>query len=224
MIQPEGSSGKRIGALVGATVSAILLVGVAVAAYIVLVKAPSDLARNTADGIRELFNFTPRVSIEQTVVIEQNTPILEVATVSRTIIVDHLWSHTWLGSTKTLHLKGVYTVKAGFNLRQPFAVDIQKNPLRVIASLPPPRLLSLQMDRYDIRRDESGWWNRISNEDREEAVEELSGTAHSRAEASGILEEAQATAEMRIREIVERNGSTVEFQPMNIERRSLPGE
>ena len=224
MIQPEGSSGKRIGALVGATVSAILLVGVAVAAYIVLVKAPSDLARNTADGIRELFNFTPRVSIEQTVVIEQNTPILEVATVSRTITVNHLWSHTWLGSTKTLHLKGVYTVKAGFNLRQPFAVDIQKNPLRVIASLPPPRLLSLQMDRYDILRDESGWWNRISNEDREEAVEELSGTAHSQAEASGILEEAQATAEMRIREIVERNGSTVEFQPMNIERRSLPGE
>ncbi|MGB2957403.1 MAG: DUF4230 domain-containing protein [Bacteroidota bacterium] len=224
MIRSQSNSGKRIGAIVGAAVSAILLVGVAVAAYIVLVKAPTDLAQNTADGIRELFNFTPRVSIEQTVVIEQNTPILEVATVSRTITVDHLWSHTWLGSTKTLHLKGVYTGKAGFDLRQPFEVDIRKNPLRVIASLPPPQLLSLQMDRYDILRDESGWWNRISDEDREKAVEELTGTAYSRAEASGILEEARTTAEMRIREIVERNGSTVEFQPMYIEGRSIPRE
>jgi len=217
-------SGMRIGAIVGAAASAILLIGVAVAAYIVLIKAPTDLARNTAEGIRELFNFTPRVSIDQTVIIEQNTPILEVATVSRTVTVDHLWSHTWLGSTKTLHMKGVYTAKAGFDLRQPFEVDIRKNPLRVIASLPPPRLLSLQMNHYDILRDESGWWNRISDEDRERAVEELSGTARSRAEASGILEEAQATAELRIREIVERNGATVEFQPVYIEGRSIPRE
>jgi hypothetical protein len=223
-MRSQGKQGLRIGAIVAATASAILLVGVAVAAYIILIKAPTDLAQNTADGIRELFNFTPRVSIEQTVVIEQNTPILEVATVSRTITVDHLWSHTWLGSTKTLHLKGVYTAKAGYDLRQPFEVDIRKNPLRVIASLPPPRLLSLEMERYDILRDESGWWNRLSDEDREKAVGDLHETAHSRAEGSGILEEAQATAELRIREIVERNGSTVEFQPMHIEGHTVPRE
>jgi hypothetical protein len=223
-MESERTPRLRIGAIAAATASAILLVGVAVAAYIVLIKAPTDLAENTAEGIRELFNFTPRVSIEQTVVIEQNTPILEVATVSRTVTVDHQWSHTWLGSTKTLHLKGVFTAKAGFDLRQPFTVDIQKNPLRVVASLPPPQLLSLQMERYDILRDESGWWNRISDEDRERAVGDLHKTAHARAEASGILKDAQATAEMRIREIVERNGSTVAFQPLHIEDRTVPQE
>ena len=83
-------------AIVGAIAAAILLSGVAIAAYIVFVKAPTDLAHNTAQGIREFFNFTPRVSIEQTVIIEENTPILEVATLSRTLTVDHRWSHTWV--------------------------------------------------------------------------------------------------------------------------------
>jgi hypothetical protein len=211
-------------AIVGAIAAAILLSGVAIAAYIVFVKAPTDLAYNTAQGIRELFNFTPRVSIEQTVIIEENTPILEVATLSRTLAVEHRWSHTWLGSTKTLHLRGVFTAKAGFDLRHPFEVNIEKTPLRVIATLPPPQLLSLQMDRFAIIQDESGWWNRISDDDREEAFEELSTAAFTRAEASGILEEALATAESRIREIVERNGSTVQFRHMEILERRDSGE
>ncbi|MCK5573174.1 MAG: DUF4230 domain-containing protein [Bacteroidetes bacterium] len=211
-------------AIVGAIAAAILLSGVAIAAYIVFVKAPTDLAHNTAQGIREFFNFTPRVSIEQTVIIEENTPILEVATLSRTLTVDHRWSHTWVSSTKTLHVRGVFTAKAGFDLRHPFEINIEKNPLRVIATLPPPQLLSLQMDRYTVIQDESGWWNRISDDDREEAFEELSATAFARAEASGILQEALATAESRIREIVERNGSTVEFRHMEILERRDPGE
>jgi hypothetical protein len=213
MTTEPSKRGRKHGFLFGAIILAVLLVGAAVAFYLLIIKAPMDLAHATAEGINSVFNFTPRVTVNQTVVIEQNTPILEVATVSRGMYVDHTWSHTWLGSTKTIQVQGSYTAKAGFDLREPFTIDVQRKPLRVVATMPPPRLLSLELDSYKILRDESGWWNRISDSDREAAVRDLNELARAKAGASGILEEARATAELRIREIVERNGAPVEFVP-----------
>jgi hypothetical protein len=216
MEAPSVSSGSpaRFRALVAVAIAlAIVMIGGGIAAYIVLVKAPSDLARNTAEGIREFFNFTPRVQVGQTVVIEQNMPVLEVATVSRSLFADHTWSHTWLASTKTLELQGTFTAKAGFDLHEPFHIIIERSPLRVVAELPRPKILSLQMDSYRVVKDDDGWWNRITDRDRERAFQDLQAVARTKVETSGILTEAQATAESRIREVVERNGSVVEFRP-----------
>lgn len=195
----------------GAAVGLVLLAG-AVAFYITVVKAPSDLARNTANGVRDFFNFTPQVRINQTIVIEQNTPILEVATVSREMFIDHSWQQSWLGSTKTVQIQGVFTAKAGFDLREPFRIDIERNPLRVVSRLPPPKLLSLEMKEYKVVKDEDGWWNKVTQKDREEAVRQLRTEAIVRAERSGLLEESQASVESRIREIVQRNGASVVFK------------
>ena len=197
--------------IIGSSLAGILLIAGAWSFYTVFVRAPADLARATAHGIQELFNFTPRVKIDQTIVIEQNAPIMELATVSRQLIVDYTWSHTWLGSTKTIRLTGTFTAKAGFDLKEPFTIEIEKSPLRVRASMPAPKILSLSMDSYRIAGDESGWWNRISSADREAGVEHLQSTARSQAESSGMLEEARSSAEQRITEIVRKNGSTVEF-------------
>ena len=198
----------------------ILVIAAATAAfYVVAVKAPSDLARNTAEGVREFFNFTPQVRIDQTVVIEQTTPILEVATVSREMRVDHAWQQTWLRSTKTIQVQGVFTAKAGFDLREPFRIDIEKRPLRVVARMPPPKILSIDMKEYKVLKDENGWWNSLTPQDREEAVRQIRAVAIDRANHSGLLAESQASVEARIREIVERNGSTVAFRDENTDRR-----
>ena len=199
------------GFLIASIVAGTLLIAGAWSFYAVFIKAPTELARATAQGIQELFNFTPRVKIDQTIVIEQNAPIMEIATVSRQLMVDYTWSHTWLGSTKTIHLIGTFTAKAGFDLKDPFTIEIERSPLRVKASLPAPKILSITMDSYRIVADESGWWNTISNADREAGVEQLQSTARAQAESSGMLEEARTSAEQRIKEIVQRNGSTVEF-------------
>ena len=191
----------------------ILVIAAATAAfYVVAVKAPSDLARNTAEGVREFFNFTPQVRIDQTVVIEQTTPILEVATVSREMRVDHAWQQTWLRSTKTIQVQGVFTAKAGFDLREPFRIDIEKRPLRVVARMPPPKILSIDMREYEVVKDEDGWWNSVTPKDREDAVRQIRAEAIKKAERSGLLEEARGTVEARLREIVHRSGSTVVFR------------
>jgi len=189
----------------------LIIAAVTIAFYVVAVKAPSDLARNTAEGIRQVFDFTPQVRIDQTIVIEQTTPILEVATVSREMFVEHAWRQTWMGSTKTIQIQGVFTAKAGFDLREPFRIDIEKRPLHVVAWVPPAKLLSIDMKEYRILKDEDGWWNSVTPKDREEAVRQVRADALAKATQSGLLHEAQASIEARIREIVERNGSTVAF-------------
>lgn len=197
----------------------LIVVAVTVAFYVVVVKVPSDLAHKTAEGVREFFNFTPQVRINQTIVIEQTTPILEVATVSREMFLDHSWQQTWMGSTKTIQIQGVFTAKAGFDLREPFRIDIEKRPLHVVAWVPPPKLLSIDMKEYKVLKDENGWWNSLTLQDREEAVREIRAEAIDKAKHSGLLEESRASVEARIREIVERNGSTVVFRDGRADRR-----
>ncbi len=185
---------------------------IASALYVVVVKIPADLAANVSQGLRETLNFTPQVRISETVVIEQTTSIVEVATVSRDLSVDYSWSHQWLGSTKTIALQGMFTAKAGFDLKEKFTVDIKRYPLNVTASMPAPKILSLQLNEYRVRQDESGWWNRISTEDREHAMRALQHSAREKAQNSGLLTEARSTVEQRIKEVVERNGAIVEFK------------
>jgi hypothetical protein len=142
-----------------------------------------------------------------------------VATVSREMIIDHSWEQTWMGSTKTIQIQGVFTAKAGFDLREPFRIDIEKRPLHVVAWVPPPKLLSIDMKEYKVLKDENGWWNGVTLQDREEAVRQIRAEAIDKAKHSGLLEESQASVEARIREIVERNGSTVMFRNENGDRR-----
>lgn len=184
---------------------------VTAALYILLVRIPADLASTIAQGVSETFHFTPRVTINETVVIEQTTPIFEIATAARDLSVEYSWSHHWLGSTKSIALRGTFTAKAGFDLQEPFTLDITRYPLKVDANMPEPRILSIQMNSYDILHDESGWWNRISDDDRERAVRELQRVAREKAENSGILAEVRSTVEQRIKEIVGRNGAAVAF-------------
>lgn len=110
--------------LITALAVGVVLVASAIAFYLVLVRAPAEIAGNVAEEFREFFNFTPRVTIDQTVVIEQSAPIMEVSTLSRNLLVEDRWEDQWLGSTKTVEIRGSFTLKAGFDLREPFTINI----------------------------------------------------------------------------------------------------
>jgi hypothetical protein len=145
--------------------------------------------------------------------------ILEVAAVSREMFIDHSWQQTWLGSTRTIQIQGVFTAKAGSDLREPFRIDIVRRPLHAVARVPPPKILSIDMKEYKILKDENGWWNSVTPRDREEAVRQIRAEAIDKATHSGLLEESRASVEARVREIVERNGSTVVFRNEPADRR-----
>jgi hypothetical protein len=210
-VTPPGGSSRSARFLPAGIAFGVLLIAAAVSIYLTLFKGPADLAQATAAGIKEVFNITPRVMIDETVVIEEMAPIAELAVVERPMLVDYRWAHTWMGSTKTLHLQGTFVAKAGFDLREPWTIRIARESREVTAVLPKPRLLSLEMSGYRVLEDHSGWWNRISAGDREAAVLQLSETARRQALSAGILVDAQRTAKARIAEILERNGASAEF-------------
>jgi hypothetical protein len=180
-----------------------------------MVKAPVDgallLAEKTAAGFKEMFNFTPKITLNETVVIEENLPIAELATVKRDLWVEHSWQHTFMGSTKKITVRGVYASKAGFDLQQPFTVKINRDDMKVVTQMPEPKILSLELKNYELSNEKDGMWNKLSQRDRENAVRALQRIARDKAETSDIKQEAKSSVETRIREIAERNGARAEF-------------
>jgi hypothetical protein len=111
-----------------------------------------------------------------------------------------------------MELYGVFTAKAGFDLKQPFIVRIQKSPPKLFVHLPEPKLLSLEMDNYHILRDEDGYWNKIDTTEREAAMDHLKTNARQKVLASPLLSEAKTELEKRIQEIASQDGYSVEFK------------
>ena len=184
-----------------AAAAAIVIAAGAGVFYFVAVKAPTYLAHNAkeetldaakrmARGFQSVFHFTPQVTVGNTTVIEQAVAIAELATVQQDVIVRYEWSQTWLGSTKTMELQGVYKAKAGFDLHEPFHISVDEKT--IAASFPASKLLSLEMTDYKILKDESGWWNSITPAEREGAIAAMQAQAKMKAAEAGLLAEARA--------------------------------
>jgi hypothetical protein len=172
-----------------------------------------NLAKSASDAFKQRMGLSPSVSINGLTVIEQTQPTLELATVEQTIFREYQWSHTFLGSTKTLVLRGEFVVKAGFDLRQEFNLNIDEEKssthdpeLRITATLPKAKILSVEMKTYKVERDENGFWNTITPEDRTNAVTALQADARSAAEQAGITQKAVELLRKRVSEVAADNG------------------
>ena len=198
--------------LVIAIAISLVVATVTVSTYVVFYKIPHQLAHVVADSFRSAFNFQPQVKINDIVVLEQSAPIAELAMESKRVFAQHIYESTWAYSTKTMEMYGVFTAKAGFDLKQPFVVRIQKVPPKLFIHLPQPKLLSLEMNNYHILRDEDGYWNKIDASEREAAVDHLKTNARQKVLASPLLSESKTELEKRIQEIAANDGYSVEFE------------
>ena len=166
------------------------------------------MAESLASDFDRVFQFTPQVSVDSVVVIAANTPVLELVTTQRELLVRHRWSHTWLHSTKNLEVEATFTAKAGFDLKEPFRINIDPRSGYISAELPPPKLLSLGMSDVRVLQDEDGFWNKLTAEDRQTAFRALEDKARKKISTSKLLPEARLEAEKQIRELIERTKKT----------------
>ena len=74
-------------------------------------------------------------------------------------------------------LHGQYTVKAGFDLRDRFSVQIDEHTRHVRADFPAPRILSVEQKSYRVTQDSSGYWNLLTQHDQQMAVESMNEKA-----------------------------------------------
>lgn len=162
-----------------------------------------NMADDLAKKFEKTFNMRPEIRVDGLVIIEASTPVLELATASRKILVRHRWTQTWLYSTKVLEVEAPFTAKAGFVLKEPFRLRIDPHTKIVTADLTAPEILSTEMGEIKILTDEDGLWNKLTPSDREEALRALRAQADKQFAESPILHEARQEAESRIRQILE---------------------
>lgn len=198
----------------------ILLLAIVGAAYAVLVVIPTQLAERAYAGAKKLgediehaFNFTPEVTINNTVVLQQQTAILELATLSQKFQHRYQWTNTLLGSTKQIRINGTFDAKVGFDLNQRFAIQVEED--KAIVTLPDPKLLSLEPQGDITFQDENGLWNWVDNKDREKAVNAFQLDARTYASKSDFIEQARVEAEKKITAILKQHVQIVEFRYSN---------
>jgi hypothetical protein len=197
--------------------AALTLVAVIVAAVVIIVflrleswpartagQATGELERLGKDvraAFIEIAHLQPRITINNRVYLEQTTPRSELALVSRQIEIEHEFFHTWVGSSKRVKLHGMFTVKAGFDLRQNLAVDVR--PDAIIIHLPHAQILDVEQDRVDVLAFENGFWNRISASDVQNELSILPQLAREKAAENDLPTEAERALQQQLEQRVQ---------------------
>lgn len=194
----------------------ILLITGCIAAYVIVVVIPTQLAQRSYDGAKQIgrdiskaFQFTPEITVNNTVVLQQQTPILELATLAQDFQHEYEWTNTHFGSTKKITIKGSFKAKAGFDLNKRFALEITDD--KALVFLPKPQLLSIE-SLNDVKfEDESGYWNWVNMEDRSKAINAFNTDARKYAQQAEFVSKAQQSMEEKLREILKLHGKEMEI-------------
>lgn len=176
--------------------------------YFLVWKGPKEVAGSTAEGAVKVANsgydllkragsdiyralqFEPKVIIGGETVYGPATQITEIATASKDFQHTFYYEAHWAGSTKRLDLKGEFTAKAGFPVDESFAMEISEDGSKVILRHKEPELLSCELNKLHVLKDEDGWWNKLQPEERQFAQNELLRRARERALDEDLREKA----------------------------------
>lgn len=158
--------------------------------------AGSDKLEDWAGKVRGAFaaiaGMQPRVTVNEHVVYEQSSSMLELAVVEREMLVERETEDTWMGSTKRLRVRGTFRVKAGFDLTQPFSAQITgSSPTIISVRMPPPRLLSVEQENIEVLTMDNGFWNHMQPAEYAQTVNDLNTDAHLKALRDGMVTEAK---------------------------------
>lgn len=193
-------------AVIAAALALVMVIAVATTWWMThqVTTEARGVAQAIAEEFRQALQLTPEVRINSLVVVAANTPVAELVTMQKQARVRHAWSQTWMHSTKAIEVEATFTARAGFDLHEPFRITIDPATGTVITQLPPARILSLGMSDVSIPRDEDGYWNKLTPQDREQAFRELEETARKQFAESDLVAEAAREGEIRVRDLIRK--------------------
>ncbi len=147
------------------------------------------IGRAARDEFVRLAHLQPRVTVNNRLYLEQTTTIAQLALLDRQVEVEHEMLHSWAGSTKRIKLHGTFAVKAGFDLRKKFSVNV--SPQEVLLELPHAEILSVEQRKVEVLTLENGLWNRVSPNDIEHELAALPALAREKSrDLPGAAEQA----------------------------------
>ena len=110
--------------------------------------------------------------------------------------------------TKRLIVRGHYTVKGGYRLKD--GVSLRMENGKPVARFPKPEILSVELLDYDVLSEDSGWLNRIQPADRAQILRELRDQMRQEAEKSGLLDTVESSLRTRLRDLLGAEAVSVE--------------
>jgi hypothetical protein len=200
----------------------LVLVTLAVLTLLVIDRCV-DATRRAVDQVRDAFasvlQVQPKITIQSRVIQTQTAPIAELAVVTREELISlgfdehkEFWSYTVPLTEKKLTVSGTYRIKAGYDLREPFSVAIDPATRRITATLPPAKILSVEQVGDLSFQGEDSLLDRLSDEERTKAVNDLAAMARSAAESSTLRQDADRQVRTRLQDLLARNGEKAEIQ------------
>lgn len=153
---------------------------------------PVEAVERAAQAFKEILQVQPRVTINERVMLNQSTSVLELAVSSREIEVEREFEHTWMGSTKRIRMRGTYRIKTGFDLTEPFSIELSDEsgvPVKIV--LPAPKILSAEAVRVEVLALENGLWNKVQPENLESEIAALPAEAKRKAFRIGLARDAE---------------------------------
>lgn len=187
-----------------------------VSAYILVVVIPARFARQSYEGaqtlardIRDAFRFSPEISVDNTVILQEQHDILELALTSQQFRHEYVWVNTWMGSTKRITITGTFEAKAGFDLDEKFSIDLRDD--KAYVTLPRATLLSITPRHDMVFRDENGIWNWVDASDRSRAINAFTRDAERITRSARWISQAEEALEKRLTEILKQHGKEPVF-------------
>ncbi len=186
MNQDKSTHALAIGMAVSLVI-AVLFGGI----YFLIFKGPKEIAGATKDGLIQSANsgydllrragkdinhalqFEPKVIIGSATVHGPAVKETRIVTATKSFQHTYTYEATWAGSTKRLELKGDFTAKAGFLVDDAFRMIVSDDGRTVTLRHHEPEVISCELTKLHVLKDEDGWWNKIQPEERESAQNEL---------------------------------------------------
>jgi len=168
---------------------------------------------------RGLQQVLAAVTNTNTRIVEGRAEVVETAEISelsllemrmsatRTIEKAESFSGLPLG-TKKLIVRGHYTVKGGYRLKDGVSLRMEKG--KPVARFPKPEILSVELLDFDVLSEDSGWLNKVQPADRAQILRELRNQMREEAEKSGLLETVDSTLRTRLRDLLGAESVAVE--------------
>lgn len=203
-------------------ISLVLLTLAAILLFVL--RRCEDAVARTAAGVSRTFltalQVQPEIRVNQVIIHSQTAPIAELAIVSKEQLVTYSLNEKirFLQldvplTGKTITAQAIYRIKAGYDLKEPFRVEIDPTSHRVTAQLPPAKILSIERIGDLTLQDQDNLLNRITPEERQKVLNDLDKLARQGAEQSSLVQDAEAQTLTRLKELAERNGQTIHFAP-----------
>ena len=159
----------------------------------------------------------PEPQITHDVVVDQLRDVAKLVSTEMTLRDVVVFEHTRFGSTKRALLVVTGKVLAGIDMQQGTDVKIDDAARRITITLPPARILAVDIINVRTYDESAGLLNPFTTEDRDAMQRRVRTTLIAAGQQSGLLAHADRSARQMLQELFSRDGYTVVVNPAPVQ-------